>query len=215
MQARTVAADETTFHRLWPSTTAAAPWSGLVRQLYVHLTSLPVLRTHANGGRWLPAAEAVFPDDAVRHDAPLLAALLRDEMPVVHTPAPLCALLHLPLAARTDNRGAQAVTLVSPQLVRRWWQHGGGGGGTARKHPLTQATDAEARAGAMRVLSYCLEDLVDDDADSVMQLMGVALMPLADPRTRYTSLCLAGDAPAVFVVRDDERLLLDSPHTLR
>ena len=41
----------------------------------------------------MTAADAVFPDDAVRADTPLLAALLQDGLTLVDTPAPLCDLL--------------------------------------------------------------------------------------------------------------------------
>ena len=76
--------------------------------------------------------------------------------------------------------------LVSPDLVRRWFREGKG-------HPLL--AEPSLRAEAVRVLEYCLEDIIDSDAQSVLQLIGVPLLPLASPTLPFASISLAGDNP--------------------
>jgi hypothetical protein len=56
---------------------------------------------------------------------------------------------------------SEAATLVCPHLVRQWLR-------SSMPHPVVHKP--ELRDEAKRLLDYCLEDIIDDDPDSVLQL---------------------------------------------
>jgi hypothetical protein len=58
----------------------------------------------------------------------------------------------------TPQLSGDTSAIVSPQLVRQWFRTPG------RAHPLTAAVDAASRTAALRVLAYCLDDIIDCDA---------------------------------------------------
>lgn len=103
----------------FPQAALSEPWSLLVHAVYKALAPHKVLHSLAHGGTWLTPAEAVYPDEVVRADGPLLGALVKDGLALVQTPSHICRLLH-EFTVRTGMR-AKYCSLVAwlDQIVLR------------------------------------------------------------------------------------------------
>eukprot|EP00959_Pyramimonas_sp_CCMP1952_P207608 4342691-Pyramimonas_sp.AAC.2 len=60
-------------------------------------------------------------------------------------------------------------------------------------HPVV--TKRELSTEAARLLSYCLEDIVDDDPDSVLMLVGVPLLPMLSDLAPLVKIAIRGKSP--------------------
>eukprot|EP00854_Cymbomonas_tetramitiformis_P005341 gene5341-6484_t len=103
---------------------------------------------------------AIYPDAAVAKDVELRAALLGEGMQITDTPPHLCSLL--------QQLAVPVPSYICPDYARVWLRR-------ARVHAYRQN-----RAAGLRLLEYCLEDIIDDDRDMAQMLAGVPLLPLAD-----------------------------------
>ena len=77
-------------------------------------------------------------------------------------------------------------TLLCPHLVRQWLR-------TPMAHPVV--SKPELRTEAARLLGYCMEDVVDDDPDSVLSLVGVPLLPMTSPLVPLAKIAIRGGHP--------------------
>jgi hypothetical protein len=71
---------------MWPRANATTIWQHLVGHLYASLTQQPILWCPASGGRWLAPAAATWPDDRVKADDQLRAALVALGVPLPQVP---------------------------------------------------------------------------------------------------------------------------------
>jgi hypothetical protein len=83
--------------RWWPAQELNQPWQVLVEAVYPLLATAPLLWTHAGGGSWLPARQALFPDTTWAGGAEahtnLVQALLLLQLPLVQLPPAVLGLL--------------------------------------------------------------------------------------------------------------------------
>ncbi|KAK9798935.1 hypothetical protein WJX73_003884 [Symbiochloris irregularis] len=178
------------YYALWPAQQPREPWAQLAQQLYLRIEDSPLIWSQANGGQWLKAGDALFPDEACRSESGLADLLIKDGCPLcIEVPAAVAEqiLLHTPGARQLTPAQARA-HLKSNQ-----------------RHPALCVEDVEQRSEVAKVLlEYCMSDFDLSDTRSVAQLKGLPLCMLANGSLTP----FQGNGGLKFVLTDEQHDLL-------
>lgn len=170
---------------LFPNLLPGQPWGSLVQSFYQKIAGLPIVRTAAEGGRWLKPADALLMDASCQSSWELHQAILHIGMPLCSNLS--AAVVKLMLA---HTPGARAVT---PAAVRA--------------HLRQNAQSAGLRLEQVNVfLEYCLLDVDTSDAESVVELAGLPV-PLASGQVGVLSRAEHSTSDPLFVAGAAEQEL--------
>ena len=182
------------YYSIWPADTVAEPWLSLSRRVYVHSLNLPLLYSYLGPGKWVTPKEAVFVSDEWEAAEDVREALLADETPVVRLPDRL----------RVGFQNvAGAVRHATPEFMRRHFE----------AHPKFAAI-RENRARMVRLLQYCLSDLIlgcppdTDGGEMYKKLCGLPIIPTADGGFKTVGIHSSSVKGSLFVATSHECELL-------
>ena len=86
---------------------------------------------------------------------------------------------------RCEVQCSEQVKVLTPQLLRQWLRRSGA---------PPPSTYVDRPNQALSLLNYCMSDLIDDEPESVAQLAGLPLLPLANGTFTTFKLAPSGDA---------------------
>ena len=155
------------YYHQWPSVESLAePWASLARRFYAETAKLPVLFSTVDGGRWVSPEQARYLGNDSEFSEDVRAVLLVEEEPVVDVPDFL---------SKGFVLSKKSICFVSPAWARHFCK-------TLRN---TESL-IKNRTRAIRLLQYCLSDLVlgsplgTDGAEVYQQLVGLPIVPTMD-----------------------------------
>jgi hypothetical protein len=160
------------YYSLFPGSIEALRARDTVKALVTpwlkHISTTAVAYTNANGGQWIAPQDAIFLDDRAAKDEDLYSGLLQLNMPITSTSMP-------PNLTRmmVTEALSQPEILLPPLL---------------RQHMRKFSNNSRSSIGisgispvfAAALLDFAASDVLEDDRESVLELVDVKLIPLLD-----------------------------------
>lgn len=129
------------------------------------ISAAAVVYTDANKGRWLAPQDAIFLDDRAAKDKDLGAALLHLNLPIISTSMPQNITRMMVKDALAEPR------ILLPALLRQHMKTGSYN---------TDQTSGISPLYAAALLDFAASDILEDDRESVQELIEVKLIPRVD-----------------------------------
>ncbi|KAL4545625.1 hypothetical protein Ndes2526B_g00282 [Nannochloris sp. 'desiccata'] len=125
-----------------------------------------VAYTNANKGRWLAPQDAIFLDDRAAKDTDLAAALLYLNLPITSSSMPQSVTRMMVKDALTEPK------ILLPALLRQHMKS------DSRCSDSNNQISGMSPMFAAALLDFAASDILEDDRDSVEELLGVKLIPI-------------------------------------
>ncbi len=152
------------------------------------ISAAAVAYTDAHGGRWVAPQDAIFLDDRAAKDTDLYSALLQLNLPITSTRMPQ----NLTRMMVKDALAQPKILL--PGLLRHHMKQLSSGGSNSG-----HLSGSISPVFAAALLDFAASDVLEDDRESVEELVEMKLLPLSDGS--LGSLVHSGSSNTVFVPR--------------
>jgi hypothetical protein len=138
-----------------------------------NISAAAVAYTNAAGGRWIAPQDAIFLDDRAAKDTDLAAALLQLNLPITSSTMPQS------LTRMMVREALAQPKILLPALLRQHLKKISGGSIGSKGSNNDQNKDISPVLAAA-LLDFAASDILEDDGESVEELVEVRLIPLLD-----------------------------------